>query len=65
MSASQRRLLVDSNIPMLAAERLIMTTDALSARDAIHVAVMQRHSIDEVMSFDAGFDHIPGLRLIF
>jgi predicted nucleic acid-binding protein len=35
--------------------------DTLSARDAIHVAIMQGHGIDEVMSFDAGFDSISGL----
>jgi predicted nucleic acid-binding protein len=32
----------------------------LSARDAVHLAVMQRHGIDAIMSFDAGFDVYPG-----
>jgi predicted nucleic acid-binding protein len=46
------------------ARRLLLTTDTLSARDAIHVAVMQRYGIEGVMSFDAGFDRIPGLKRI-
>jgi hypothetical protein len=43
------------------ARRLVLTSPRLSARDAIHVAVMQRHQIDHVLTFDAGFDGIPGL----
>jgi predicted nucleic acid-binding protein len=31
------------------------------ARDAIHVAVMERRSIRQVLSFDRGFDGVPGL----
>jgi len=34
---------------------------SLSARDALHVAVMQRHGIERVLSFDRGFDQIPGI----
>ena len=33
----------------------------MSARDAIHVAVMQGRDIGTVMSFDRGFDGIPGI----
>jgi hypothetical protein len=33
----------------------------LSARDALHVAVMERQGIERIMSFDAGFDRFPGL----
>ena len=33
----------------------------LSARDALHVAVMERHSIERILSFDQGFDDVPGL----
>ncbi len=41
----------------------IMTTDAaLSARDAVHLAVMEAHGIDRIMSFDAGFDRRPGVQ---
>ncbi len=33
----------------------------LSARDAIHVAVMRRRGVERIMSFDRGFDQIPGI----
>ncbi len=33
----------------------------LSARDAIHVAVMRRRGVDRIMSFDRGFDYVPGI----
>jgi predicted nucleic acid-binding protein len=46
------------------ARRLLETTDRLSARDAIHVAIMEKHRIERVMSFDRGFDGIPGLRRV-
>ena len=39
--------------------RQLLRTVTVSARDAIHVAVMQRHGIDQIMSFDAGFDQFP------
>jgi predicted nucleic acid-binding protein len=44
--------------------RVVRTTSRLSARDALHIAVMQRHDIDRVMTFDTGFDGIPGLTRI-
>jgi predicted nucleic acid-binding protein len=37
---------------------------ALSARDALHVAVMKRWEVGRVMSFDTGFDGIPGIERI-
>jgi predicted nucleic acid-binding protein len=43
------------------ARRFLETTSRLSARDAVHLAVMERHGIDRVMSFDLGFDGIPGI----
>ena len=41
--------------------RIVRTTGRLSARGALHIAVMQRHDVDRVMSFDTGFDGIPGI----
>ena len=41
--------------------RTLVATPRLQARDAIHVAVMQRHGIDRILSFDRAFDVIPGL----
>jgi predicted nucleic acid-binding protein len=43
------------------ARRLLRTTSRLSARDAVHLAVMQGRDIGRIMSFDAGFDEIPGI----
>ncbi len=33
----------------------------LSARDAVHLAVMRRHRINRIMSFDRGFDAYPDI----
>lgn len=33
----------------------------LSARDALHIAIMARYNIDQLMSFDRGFDAYPGI----
>jgi len=41
--------------------RSLVTTSRLSARDAVHVAVMQRRGVNEIMTFDRGFDGIPGI----
>jgi hypothetical protein len=44
--------------------RTLLTTPNLQARDAIHVAVMHRHAITRILSFDHAFDQIPGLERI-
>lgn len=36
----------------------------MSARDAVHIAVMERHGISSLLSFDAGFDRWPALQRI-
>ncbi|MGH7571547.1 MAG: type II toxin-antitoxin system VapC family toxin [Gemmatimonadota bacterium] len=33
----------------------------LSARDALHVAMMERREVRRIMSFDAAFDGVPGI----
>lgn len=43
------------------AKSLVLAYERLSARDAIHVAAMQQRGVTRIMSFDAGFDQIPGL----
>ncbi len=43
------------------AKDLLLASPGLSARDAIHVAVMQRHDVASVLSFDRGFDSVPGI----
>ena len=36
----------------------------LSARDALHVAMMERREVRRIMSFDAAFDGVPGIERI-
>jgi uncharacterized protein len=43
------------------AKDLIHAHLRLSARDALHVAVMRRHEITEIVSFDRGFDAVAGI----
>ncbi|MCC7541612.1 MAG: type II toxin-antitoxin system VapC family toxin [Deltaproteobacteria bacterium] len=44
------------------ARDLVLARIGVSARDAVHVAVMQRHGIEEILTFDRGFDAVPGIR---
>jgi len=37
----------------------------MSARGALHIAVMERHGIRSILSFDADFDRWPGLERIY
>jgi len=39
----------------------IVRASSMTARDALHLAVMQHHGIDRIMTFDRGFDGIPGV----
>jgi uncharacterized protein len=43
------------------AKRVLDGTPGLSARDALHVAVMRRREVSRIMSFDRGFDGVPGI----
>jgi len=36
----------------------------LSARDAIHVATMRIHGVNEILTFDEGFRKVPGLQVL-
>jgi len=47
------------------ARTLVSGKRKLSARDAIHIAVMERHSIKRIMSFDSDFDTVAGLIRIY
>jgi predicted nucleic acid-binding protein len=33
----------------------------MSARHAVHLAVMERHGIERILSFDSSFDGFPGI----
>jgi predicted nucleic acid-binding protein len=43
------------------AKNIVLGYPALSARDAVHLAVMENHGIDRILSFDTGFDQFPGI----
>jgi uncharacterized protein len=43
------------------AKAIVLGKRQLSARDAVHVAVMEHHGITRILSFDAGFDGVPGI----
>jgi predicted nucleic acid-binding protein len=57
---------VDEVFPVTApdverAKTIVLGHRAISARDAIHAAIIERAKISRIMSFDAGFDALPGL----
>ncbi len=44
-----------------AAKTILETVNGLSARDALHVAVMQSAGVSRILSFDTSFDGCPGI----
>ena len=42
------------------AKTIVLGRPRLRARDAIHLAVMERHSVARILSFDADYDGLPG-----
>jgi predicted nucleic acid-binding protein len=47
------------------AKQIVLGYPKLSARDALHLAVMRLHGIGRILSFDSGFDGIRGITRIF
>lgn len=41
------------------AKQIVLGYRQLSARDAVHLSVMEQNGIDQILSFDAGFDAFP------
>ena len=46
------------------ARDLVCDGTGVSARDAVHAAVMLNHEVASIATFDAGFDRIPGIRRV-
>lgn len=46
------------------AKTIVFGNERLSARDALHLAVMQKQGVDRILSFDRGFDGFPGVERI-
>jgi predicted nucleic acid-binding protein len=40
------------------------TNSLKQSRDALHVAMMERHKVEKIMSFDEGFDGYPGVERV-
>lgn len=58
--------IVDQVLPVDAAaanraKDILMGRPQMSARDALHVAIMEQHEIERILSFDSGFDGFPGI----
>ena len=58
---------VDDILPVteadvMAAKATAAGYPALSARDALHIAVMRHHGVDRILTFDRGFDAVPGVK---
>jgi len=47
------------------AKSIVLAYQRLSARDAVHLAVMQQHGIQRIMTFDTGFDDFAGISRVF
>lgn len=43
------------------AKQFVLGYSGISARDAVHLAIMEQHGIRQILSFDAGFDRFPGI----
>ena len=43
------------------AKQIVLGQKALSARDAVHLGIMQIHGVKRILSFDRGFDSFPGI----
>lgn len=56
---------VDEIFPVTMADieraKTIVLGRRLSARDALHVATMERHGVSRIMTFDRGYDAHPGI----
>jgi uncharacterized protein len=43
------------------AKQIVLGYRGLSARDAVHLSVMEQNGIHQILSFDSGFDAFPGI----
>lgn len=55
------QVLAVESTDVFAAKDLTHTHPKLSARDAVHAAMMRRREIVEILSFDRGFDAVAGI----
>ena len=46
------------------AKKIVFSRKQLSARDALHLAVMEQQNIKQILTFDTAFDGLPGITRI-
>jgi predicted nucleic acid-binding protein len=46
------------------AKDVVLGNDTLSARDALHVAVMERQGVKRILTFDVAYDEVAGVRRV-
>ena len=49
---------------VLRASQIVQHGSAISSRDALHIAILERREIRSILSFDSDFDRWPDLRRI-
>jgi predicted nucleic acid-binding protein len=49
---------------VMRASEIVRGPEKFSARDALHIAIMERHQVRSVLTFDADFDRWPGLKRV-
>jgi len=52
-------------VDALRGKEIVLGHAGLSARDALHIAVMERHGVASILSFDADFDRWPGVTRLY
>ena len=57
-------VLAIDKVDVIRAGEIAQNRALLSARDSVHIAVMERHGIRSILSFDADFDRWPGFKRI-
>ena len=61
----ERATVLSYGIPQIRVARaLLANIPDISARDALHIAVMRAAGCSRVLIFDAGFDNCPGITRI-
>ncbi len=43
------------------AKTILLGKKRISARDALHVAIMEKQGVSRILTFDSGFDSVPGI----
>jgi predicted nucleic acid-binding protein len=61
--------IIDDVLPVekadvLRAAEIAQNPALLSARDAVHIAITERHRVRSILSFDSDFDRWPGIERI-